>query len=217
MYTDGYQGGFSSFDVFMNQLVNAHQNGTYGGSPIVASTVASNSVWSTTSNIATSGWTATTTSLNVGDVFTVAGVYMVNPQTKQTIGTLQQFSVQVKTVDNGSGATTITVAPAIVTTGGFQNVSRAPTANDIITVLGATDAVSQQAFAFDRDAIMLASVELNPYSVGLGKSVTDDQTGVSIRVQQMPDIRSNQEILRFDVMYAWAPLYDQLGTRIFTS
>lgn len=217
MYTSGYQGRYSSMEVFMNQLVNSHTNGTYGGSPIVATTVASNSVWSTTSTIATSGWTATSTTLNVGDVFTIANVFMVNPQTKQTLGTLQQFAVQVKSVDDGSGNTTLTVAPAVVTTGGFQNVSRAPTVNDVITVLGASTATTQLAIAFDRDALMVACKELMPYSVGLGKTTTDDQTMFPIRVQQMPDIRTNQEILRFDVMYAWATLYAQLGIRICTT
>ncbi len=217
MYTSGYQGDFSSFRVFMNQLVQSHTNGTYGGSPEVATTVPSNAVWSSTSQIATKGWTSTTTTLNVGDIFTIANVYMVNPQTKQALSTLQQFSVQVKTVDDGAGNTTITVAPAIVTTGGFQNVSAAPLVNAVITVLGGSTITTQNALAFDRDAMVLCAKELEPYSVGLGKTTMDDQTMIPIRVQQMPDIRTNQEIMRFDVMYAWATLYDQLGVRICTN
>lgn len=216
MYTSGYQGDFSSFRVFMNQLVQSHTNGTYGGSPVVASTVPANSTWGTSSTISTSGWSSGATTLNAGDIFTIAGVYMVNAQTKQPIATLQQFVV-VNTVSDTAGAMTITVSPAIVTTGGFQNVSRAPAANDVITVLGASGVTTQNALAFDRDAIMLAAKELMPYSVGLGKTTTDDQTRIPIRVQQMPDIRTNQEILRFDVMVAWATLYDQLGVRICTN
>ena len=215
-YTEGYQGRFSSFEVFMNQLVQAHTVGTYGGFPVVATTVPANSVWSTSSTIATSGWTSGATTLNAGDVFTIAGVYMVNPQTKQTLTTLQQFSV-ANTISDTSGAITLTVYPAVVTTGGFQNVSAAPASGAAINVLGASGAVSQQALAFDRDAIMLAAKELMPYSVGIGKTTTDDQTMIPIRVQQMPDIRTNQEILRFDVMYAWATLYSQLAVRIFTN
>ncbi len=215
MYTDGYQGDFSSFRVFMNQLVQGHTNGTYGGSPIVATTVSSNTTWSTSSVIATSGWSSGATTLNAGDVFTIAGVYMVNPQTKQALTTLQQFVV-VNTISDTTGSINLTVSPAVVTTGGFQNVSRAPTVNDVITIAGASQAVTQNALAFDRDAIMLAAKELLPYSVGMGKTTTDDQTGIPIRVQQMPDIRTNQEILRFDVMVAWATLYEQLGVRIAT-
>lgn len=216
MYTDGYQGDFSSFRVFMNQLVQSHTNGVYGGSPIVAATVGANSTWGTSSTLSTSGWSSGATTLNAGDIFTIAGVYMVNAQTKQAIATLQQFVV-VNTVSDTAGAITMTVSPAIVTAGGFQNVSRAPTINDVITVLGASGVTTQNALAFDRDAIMLATKELMPYSVGLGKTTTDDQTKIPVRVQQMPDIRTNQEILRFDVMTAWAPLYDQLAVRIATN
>ena len=216
MYTDGYQGDYASMRVFMNQLVRSHTNGAYGGSPIVATTFAANSTWGASSVLATSGWTSGATTLNAGDVFTIAGVYMVNPQTKQALGTLQQFTVAT-TISDTSGVINMTVYPAIVTTGGFQNVSRAPTINDVITIAGATGVTTQNALAFDRDAIMLAAKELMPYSVGLGKTTTDDQTRIPIRVQQMPDIRTNQEILRFDVMVAWATLYSQLGVRIATT
>ena len=215
-YTSGYQGDFSSFRVFMNQLVQSHTNGTYGGTPVVATTVPSTSTWSTSSTLATSGWSSGATTLNAGDVFTIAGVYMVNPQTKQTLSTLQQFVV-VTQVSDTSGAITMTVSPAIVTTGGFQNVSAAPQSGATITVLGASGVTTQNALAFDRDAIMLAAKELVPTSVGMGKTTTDDQTMLPIRVVQAYDVRTNQEILRFDVMYAWATLYDQLGVRICTN
>lgn len=216
MYTSGYQGDFSSFRVFMNQLVQSHTNGTYGGTPVVASTVPANSTWGTSSTLSTSGWTSGATTLNAGDVFTVAGVYMVNAQTKQTIATLQQFVVTA-TVSDTAGAIVMSVSPAIVTTGGFQNVSAAPASGAAITVLGASGAVTQNALAFDRDAIMLATKELMPASVGIGKTTTDDQTKIPVRVQQAYDIRTNQEILRFDVMTAWNTLYSQLGVRICTN
>ena len=216
MYTDGYQGDFSSFRVFMNQLVQSHTNGVYGGSPVVATTVAANSTWSASSTLSTSGWSSGATTLQAGDVFTIQNVYMVNPQTKQTLGTLQQFTVAT-TVSDTAGAITMTVYPAIVTAGGFQNVSQAPQSGATITVAGGSGVTTQNALAFDRDAIMLAAKELMPYSVGLGKTTTDDQTRIPIRVQQMPDIRTNQEILRFDVMVAWATLYSQLGVRIATT
>lgn len=215
-YTEGYQGRYSSFDVFMNQLVQAHTNGTYGGTPLTNGAVASNSTWSLTGTLVTDGWTPTTTSLNVGDVFTVAGVYAVNPQTKQTLSNLQQFVVAAKTVTDGSGNSTITYSPAMVDSGGFQNVNAMPGDGKAITVLGASGAVTQNALAFDRDAIVLAAKELLPFSVGVGKTTTDDQTGIPIRVQQASDIRTNQEILRFDTMVAWGTLHEQLGVRICT-
>lgn len=234
IYTSGYQGDYSAMRVFMNQLVQSHTNGLYGGTPTIATTVPSNAVWGTSSTISTTGWTATTTSLNYGDVFTISGVYMVNPQTKQPLGTLQQFTVingypgllndgtyivppVNSMVTDGSGNSTITVSPAIVTTGGFQNVSQAPQAGATITVAGGSQVTTQNALAFDRDAIMLAAKELMPLSVGIGKTTTDDQTRIPIRVQQASDIKTNQEYMRFDVMVAWNVLYSQLGVRVATT
>jgi len=216
MYSGGYQGDYASMRVFMNQLVQSHTNGTYGGTPVVASTVPDNSTWSASSTLSTSGWSSGATTLNAGDVFTIAGVYMVNPQTKQTLGTLQQFSV-AQTVSDTAGAITLSVYPAIVTSGGFQNVSAAPQSGAAITIAGASGVTTQNALAFDRDAIMLAAKELIPASIGIGKTTTDDQTRIPIRVQQAYDIRTNQEILRFDVMVAWATLYSELGVRIATT
>ncbi len=221
MYTDGYQGDFSSFMFFMNQLVGQGYGttGTYGGTPLTnyGTPFADNSTWSQTSTLVTDGWTATSTVLNAGTGFTIAGVYAVNPVTKAKLSYLKQFVVAAPTVTDGSGNSTITVSPAIITSGGFQNVDSIPANNAAITVLGATGVTSTYATVFDRDAIMMAAKELVPYSVGFGSTVTDDQTGIPIRVQQMPDINTNVEILRFDVQVAWAPLYDQLGAKVWTT
>ena len=61
--------------------------GTYGGSPVV------NGANQVGSNLITNGWSSGATSLNMGDVFTIAGVYMVNAQNRSSIGVLQQFVV----------------------------------------------------------------------------------------------------------------------------
>lgn len=218
-YTGGYQGNFSDFTVFMNQLVASQTASTYGGTPLTnyAAGFPANDVWSETGSLVTDGWTATTTTLAPGTVFTIAGVNEVNAQTKAPLSSLKQFTVTAASTTDGSGNSTLTYSPTIVTTGGFQNVSAAPANNAAITVLGATGSTSQLAVAFDRDALMMAAKELIPYSVGMGSTVTDDQTGIPIRVQQMPDVRTNQEILRFDVMVAWATLYNQLGVKIYTT
>ena len=217
MYTDGYQGSYASFMVFMNQLVLPHTNGLYGGTPVTNGVPAANAVWSVTGTLVTDGWTASTTTLNVGDIFTIAGVYAVNPVTKTTLGNLQQFAVQTATVTDGSGNSTITMSPALISTGGFQNVSNMPADGSTITVLGASTAVTQNALAFDKDAFMMAAKLLEMPSVGIAKVATDDQTGIPVRVWQAADIRTSQEIMRFDVNVAWGALYEQLACRIATT
>ena len=65
---------------------------------------------------------------------------------------------------------------------------------------------------------MLANQELVlPTGVETAEYVRDDQTNIGIRLVSQYDIRTNQHISRFDSMVAWATLYPQLLTRVYTS
>lgn len=214
IYVKGMQGTFGGASHYMSQLVPSHTNGVYGGVPVTNSATPQ-----TGSSLITNGWTATSTTLNVGDVFTIGGVYAVNPQTKSQYSYLQAFTVTAKTTTDGSGNSTISMSPAIVASGPFQNVSNAAANSQTITVIGASGALSQQAIGLHRDALMLANVDLIAPKRGVEDAyyVKDEQTNVGVRVVEAFDIRTNQHITRLDSMVAWAPLYPQLGIRVFTS
>ena len=212
-YVKGMQGTFGGYSHYMDQLIPAHTNGTFGGTPLTNSVTPQ-----TGSSLITDGWTSTTTSLNVGDVFTIGDVYAVNPQTKDVYGYLQPFTVTTKTVTDGSGNSTIAFTPAIVASGPFQNVSNAAADGKAITVIGTSTTASAQALGFHRDAFMLANQELIlPTGVDAASYVRDEQSKVGIRLVSQYDIRTNQHISRFDTMVAWAVLYPQLACRVFTS
>jgi hypothetical protein len=212
IYVKGFQGDFGGFRHYMDQLVQGHQNGVYGGTPLV------DGAGQTGASLVTDGWTPTTTSLNVGDVFTIAGVFLVNGQTRQNTGILQQFTVTAKTVTSSGGNSTIAISPAIITSGGFQNVTNAPANNAAITVLGASNSFYRQSLGFHRDAFLLANKELVlPVGVERASYGTDPTSGVGIRVVQMYDVRNDQFITRFDTMIAWATLYEQLAVRLATT
>lgn len=214
-YIAGQMGDAYGFNWFMDQQIPTHTVGTYGGSPIV------NGLNQTGSSLITNGWTATTTSLNVGDIFTIGNVFRVNDQSKAAQTQLQQFVVTAQTVTDSSGNSTISISPPIqdATFGAQQNVSVAATTNDVITVLGASGVTSQQSVAFHRDAFVLgiAPLVVPPAGVVQAGVETDPQTGLSIRMIMSYDIRSDQFITRFDILGGWAILYPQLATRIFTS
>jgi hypothetical protein len=220
-YTSGmFQGAALGFGaIFMNQLTPRTTAPVFGGTPLTnyGTPFAAVDTWAQTATLVTDGWTATTTVLPAGTIFTIANVNSVNPTTKVSTGVAKQFTVTANTVTDGSGNSTITYSPAIVTTGPYQNVSAAPANNAAISIVGATTVASQVALAFDRDALVLANKDLVPFSSGMSKVITDDQTGIGVRVSQLPDIKTNQEILRFDVNVAWAVLYPELGVKIFTS
>lgn len=213
-YVKGMQGTFGGFKHYMGQAVTAHTNGVYGGSPTMLTTGTPQQG----SALSTVGWTATTTALAVGDVFTIAGVFGVNPQNYTSYKWLQPFTVTAASVTDGAGASVIQVSPSIVATGPFQNVSAAPATSAAIVVIGASTVTSQQAIGFHKDAIMLANQELiTPGNVEESAYIRDEQTNIGIRFASQWDIRTNQHIQRFDTMVAWANLYPQLLTRVFTN
>jgi hypothetical protein len=190
IYVKGFQGDFGGFRHYMDQLVQGHTNGTYGGTPLV------NGGGQTGASLVTDGWTPTTTSLNVGDVFTIAGVFMVNGQTRQNTGILQQFTVTAQTVTSGGGASTIAISPAIVISGGFQNVTNAPADNAAITVAGASQDFYNQSLGFHKDAFMLANKELVlPVGVERAMYGKDPQSNVGIRVVQQYDKQAQEDEL----------------------
>lgn len=210
-YIKGFVSTFGGANHYMSQTMPTHTIGTYGGSPVTNSATPQ-----TGSSLITSGWTATSTVLNVGDIFTIAGVYSVNPQTKDSTGSLQQFAVTTATVTDGSGNSTIQISPAIVASGPFQNVTNAAANTQTITVLGSSTRNYSQALVFHRDAIMMANKDLEVPKAGIidGMYVREGETGVGVRVVEAYDVRTDQWITRADSMVAWAPLYAQLAARV---
>jgi hypothetical protein len=210
IYVKGMQGVFGGFNVYMDQLAPTHTVGTYTA---LGTTSASPQTGSTVNS---TGWTSGGTTLNKGDLVTFAGVYAVNPQTKASYGWLQEFVITA-TISDTTGSIAIPVSPAIVASGPFQNVSTPPNSS-AVTVIGASTKASQQSIGFHKDAFMLANQELVlPMGVESAAYVRDTQTDIGLRVVSQYDIRTNQHITRFDTMVAWAVLYPQLCTRIFTS
>lgn len=211
-YRRGQMAEAYGFEWYMDQNAPSHTVGTYGGTPVV------NGGGQTGASLVTNGWTATTTSLNVGDVFTIAGVYRVNPQTKIRQSQLQQFVVTANSVTDGSGNSTISISPAIITSGALQNVSNSPASGAAITVSGASGVTTQQSVAFHRDAFVFGTADLHlPGGVEMAYVAKDPELGLSIRAIRQYDIRTDQVICRFDILYGFATLYEQLACKIATN
>lgn len=215
----GVVGVASNMYFHTSQLQPSYTTGVYTGAGAV------NGVNQSGSTLITNTWGATTT-LDVGATFTVAGVFAVNAQTKQSLGYLQQFSVTAK---NAAGAAqTLQISPAIVGPGDpRQNVSKLPTTGDLITVLGATAVTSNMSLAYTKDAFIFATADISPSNAGGGElsgnggadfftaSVPD--LNLSLNCSRQYDIRSRQMLVRLDLLGGWAPLYPQLATKIIHS
>lgn len=210
-YTDGYIGTTSGFEAYTDPAIQSFTAGTYGGTPLT------NGAGQTGSSLITDGWTATTTTLNVGDTFTIANVYSVNPQTRQSTGKLQFFVVTAVTTTDGSGNSTIAISPSIVPSGQFQNVTAAPADNAAITVTSGTSGqVSRQSLLYDKNAITFACVpQAKPYGGNFEYArATDKMSGISISMITQYDAKTNQVGTRFDVLYAWLLSYPELAVRL---
>lgn len=216
-YLKGLQGEYNGTYQFLNQLVPTHTNGTVAatGSATVTSTPTSptdgNTMSGTLAVTVTSGQVP-----NVGDIFTIAGVNAVNPQNKGDLGYVQQITVLGVTV-NSATSLTLTISPALVNSGPFQNVSALPAPSDPIVFLGAASSVARQSVIFHEDALMLANKELEipkGSSVEFADYKVDPDTGIGVRYVRSWDVRTNQFIDRFDTFIATATLYEQLGARI---
>ena len=173
-----------------------------------------------------SGWASTSTitisntgscQLNPGDVIQIAGVYAVNPQNRQSYGKLRNFVV---TTAMAAGGTSVTVSPAIIYGGQFQNVTNTPGSTAAITVQGvassaATRVTGPQNILCHRNAFTLATADLVvPNGVDFAGRASDKSTGLSIRVVKQYTINNDSIPTRLDVLYGWAPLYPELACRI---
>lgn len=210
-YAKGEMGVAIGFDWFMDQNTSAHTVGPQGGTPRVAGGN------QTGSSLLTDGWTAAAAArLNKGDVFTIEGVYMVNPQSRQSTATLQQFVVTEDVSSDGTGAATIPISPAIVPAAQqFATVTGAPADDALITVIGAAGTVSPQGLAFHRDAFTLVTADLPlPRGVDMAARVSDKQLGMSIRMVRAYDINLDRFPCRLDILYGWSTLRPELACRI---
>lgn len=206
--TSGLVTSWGGFDWMETELVPVHTNGTRAG------TLAINGADQAGSSLTIDGFSSG--SLAVGDVFTIPGVYAVNAQTKQAYSYLQQFTV---TSTPGSGSSqAFGISPEIIGPGDpRQNVSALPADGALITVVGASAAASQLAFAYTKDVMVFATADLDEVTSGADSfRASVPELGLSVRVVKQFDIRSNQHLMRIDCLGGWAPLYPQLGVKVFT-
>ena len=153
---------------------------------------------------------ALTGTLLAGQKITLPGVFAVNPQSRNSTGTLAQFVV---TANCAAGVTSIPISPAIVTSGAFQNASASPTNGSPFTVFGTASGSFAANVAFHKDAFTLAMVPM--YAPPGGKGVIDvaveSYKGMNLKVTEFYDGVNDNYIMRIDVLFGWAATYPELA------
>jgi hypothetical protein len=202
----------------MDQNVVNQTFGSFAGTAVVATTTATGFLstgWASSSTIAVIATGAV--SLKQGDVFTIAGVYAVNPQNRQAYGSNKLRNFVVNADVSGTGATlSVSVSPAVITGGQFQNVSIPTTsATAAVAFFNSSGAVSPQNIIMHRNAFALGSADLElPEGVHFAGRASDKEVGLSIRVVRQYTINNDSIPTRLDVLYGWAPLYQELACRV---
>lgn len=209
-YKTGKMGMAGNLKFSMDQNVRVHTVGALGGTPQVDGAAQTG----TTLNL--KGWTAAAaTRLLAGDTFVIAGVYAVNPQSRQTTGKLRRFVAVADGASIADGTMALTIYPAIVASGAFQNVTAAPANNATITVLGAAGTQTPVNMVHHRDAFNLATAPLPiPRGVDMAGSFHDKQLGLGVRMVRQYDINTDKMPCRLDILYGWDVIYPEGACRV---
>jgi len=142
-------------EINMSQSIVQHTTGSRSASD----TILVNGAVTTQgqSTISLDGGTGSAT-FNVGDVFTIANVYSVNPQTRQSTGSLQQFVVTAAATASSGAWTDIAISPPIYTSSNaLATVDSFPANNAAVTVLGAASTTYPQIITASRCVLFVST------------------------------------------------------------
>ena len=206
-YKEGEMGYALGYNFEMDQNVEALTTGTRVGTIVIDGTVATEG--STTIHI--DGLTNATDTVKQGETFTVAGVYAVNTEGKQS----QDLQIFVVTADAtaASNEVDLLVQPEMRTTGAYQTISSFPQDGDAVTVYGSAETRYTQNIAFHKEAFTLATADLEmPRGVDFaGREVMD---GISMPVVRQYDINNDNIPCRIDILYGWKTIRPELACRV---
>lgn len=213
----------AGFTAFRNTKMPPHTVGTVtGGSPVVNGAnqgqTGVGNAFVASQNLVTNGWASGTTTVQAGDVITIAGVNDVDPETKQSLGRLKQFVVNT-TVSDTAGAITLSVSPAIITGGAYQNVDSQPATSAVITVMGGTTAgvsgaLIKQSLAWYRDAIVFANPPMLDLSQLVKFTAQESFEGYNLRFAQQWDPSNDLLPARIDTISGETLAYPELAVRM---
>ena len=209
-FKNGMMGiGVLGFDeVNMSQSIKQHTNGNWGTTIEVDGTTTTQG----TSQLNIT-FTGTGSTWKVGDVFTIEGVFAVNPQTRESTGSLQQFVVTEDLTATSSG--TLKFSPALYTSShALATVTAFPADNADITMLGAAQGQYAQTLVYHKDAITFATADLlMPQGVDMASRQVHN--GISMRVVRQYDINNDRLPCRIDVLYGYSTIRPQMACRLW--
>jgi hypothetical protein len=196
-------------EIAMTQNIPNHTTGTRTGAHTVTSTVSTQG--QATINITGSS----TQTIAEGDVFTIDGVFAVNPQTRESTGSLQQFVCTALNTAAAGSYTNVAISPAIYTsTHALATVNAFPQANAVVTFLGSASTSYPQNLVYHKNAITMATADLVlPQNLQFGSRQVHN--GISLRIAQQYDINNDRLPMRADVLFGSNVIRPEMAVRVW--
>jgi len=213
-FKNGMMGtGVLGFDeINMSQSVKVHTTGTRSTTDTILVNVAVSTQGQAT--ISLDGGTGSATVVT-GDVFTIAGVFAVNPQTRESTGSLQQFVCTATTTASGGAWTNIPISPAIYTsTSALATVDSFPADNAAVTFVGTASTGYPQNLIYHKDAITFATADL-VLPTGVDMAARAVHNGISLRIIRDYDINNDRMPCRIDVLYGFSTIRPPMACRLW--
>lgn len=220
-YRKGSLGEIGGVDTYMSQNVQSITTGSRTGTILVDQSITSATVSYDTvkdtmqQTIHMDGFTGATDTVKKGEVFTIAGVYAVNPVTKQRLPFLKQFVV-VSDATMASNEGDIVVSPALIWTGAHKNVDVVGVSdlnNQAVTFVGSPSTVYRQNVVGHRNAFALVTVPLEA-PPGAVQVARQSYKGLNVRVIPYYDGTNDVSNWRLDVLYGVKTVDNRLATRV---
>lgn len=214
-FVEGYYSRAMGADFYENERTWSLTNGADVAGEIDESTE-TNFVQGTTT-LHLDGMGAATV-IPAGAVFTIESVYAVHPETKASYSHLQQFVVTTQATADGGGDVDVIFSPPIRTTGAKKNVTSANAFTSTgwnnldITFFGSASNTTpyRQNLVYHKDAFVFVTADM-PMMDDAYKCVVKRMDNLSVRVWMGSDIRSDELLIRLDILYggktvrpAWA-------------
>lgn len=202
-YLEGQMGKTQGFDFYESDLIQVHTTGAFAGTVLVDDA----SIAAGDTTIGMDAFTDAAPTVKKGDVFTIAGVFDVHPETKQAYSHLKQFVVTADATGATNQITSVAFSPALQSTGPYQNISALPADDAAVTFLGTASTNYPQNLAYHRDAFTFASADLvMPEDTHFKSRIVFEN--ISMRLIRQYTIADDKIPARIDVLYGYKELHD---------
>lgn len=211
-FKNGMMGtGVLGFDeINMSQSVKVHTTGSRTATGATLTTTVATQGQAT---VAITGSGSQT--IVVGDVFTIAGVNAVNPQTRESTGSLQQFVCTALNTASGGAYTGVAISPPIYTSvSALATVDAFPASGAAIIFVGTASTIYPQNMIYHKDAITFATADL-VMPQGVDMAARANHNGISLRIVRQYDINNDRMPCRIDVLYGFSTIRPQMACRLW--